>query len=40
MIMLNSRSDDCVLNTINTYIFYIEKFTTQFKTTEKNDRSP
>ena len=25
---------------IGPYLFYIEKFTTQFKTTEKNDRSP
>ena len=25
---------------IGLYLFHIEKFTTQFKTTEKNDRSP
>ena len=30
----------CSTLRIGPYSFYIEKFTTQFKTTEKNDRSP
>ena len=30
----------CSTLRISSYLFYIEKFTTQFKTTEKNDRSP
>ena len=35
-------SHDCLLFTlrIRPYSFYIEKFITQFKTTEKNYRSP
>ena len=30
----------CSTLRIGPYLFYIEKFTTQFNTTEKNDRSP
>ena len=30
----------CSTQRIGPYLFYIEKFTTQFKTTEKNYRSP
>ena len=30
----------CSTLRIGPYLFYIEKFTTQFKTTEKNDKSP
>ena len=30
----------CSTLRIGLYLFYIEKFTTQFKLTEKNDRSP
>ena len=30
----------CSTLRIGQYIFYTEKFITQFKTTEKNDRSP
>ena len=30
----------CSTLRIGPYLFYTEKFTTQFKTTEKNDRSP
>ena len=30
----------CSTLRIGPYLFYIEKFTIQFKTTEKNDRSP
>jgi len=30
----------CSTLRIGPYLFYIEKFTTQFKTTEKNDCSP
>ena len=30
----------CSTLRIGPYLFYIEKFTTQFKTTEKNDGSP
>ena len=30
----------CLTLRIGPYLFYIDKFTTQFKTTEKNDSSP
>ena len=30
----------CLTLRIGPYLFYIEKFTTQFKRTEKNDTSP
>ena len=47
MIMLNSSGKFtfptivfCSTLRIGPYFFYIEKFTTQFKTTEKNDTSP
>jgi len=40
--MHHDCSHDCMLNsrfTFGPYLFYTEKFVTQFKTTEKNDRS-
>ena len=39
---LSHVSDYCFCSTlrIGPYLFYTEKFVTQFKTTEKNDRSP